>query len=474
MSADFELPMRNIALLVPFPFTPQQMSDQGRGNEFSSMIARLRPGATIDQVNAQMKTIVDRNLDRLPQFQSFARTSGFGLAEPIRQTLVGDDVRRQLYVLQAGVLIVLLIACANVANLLLMRATGRYRELAIPPLGAGRGRLVRQMLTESVVLSLFGGIAGLGLGLLGVRGLIALSSRQILGMATASLHPAVLAFTLALAIITGLVFGLVPALAVIRGNTSSLLKDDSARGRRARARGLPARRWLSPKRRRPGAARRRWSSHQELCASSERRSRVFHRERGNRADGASGIALCRPARDSRLLGSSAHQSPRDSRRDVGRAELQRSLQRQCLVRLVLIVGYTPARRKRRRTVARRWSGDYFKAMQIPVVAGRAFNEGDTADSPPVVVIDEYLVKRYFATRDPLGQQIRRGGPNPITIVGVVRTINAINLGEPVNKERLYRPVTQQAQRMMSLMIKTGVEPQSLVPQVRAAVQSIDP
>jgi putative ABC transport system permease protein len=115
-------------------------------------------------------------------------------------------------------------------------------------------------------------------------------------------------------------------------------------------------------------------------------------------------------------------------------------------------------------------------MQIPLVAGRVFNEGDTADSPPVVVIDEYLVKRYFANRDPLGQQILRGGPksNPITIVGVVRTINAINLGEPVNKERLYRPVTQQAQRMMALMIKTGVEPQSLVPLVRAAVQSIDP
>ena len=123
LPADFELPSRDIAVLVPFSFTPQQMSDQGRGNEFSSMIARLRPGATIEQVNGQMKVIVDRNLDRLPQSRAFVQTSGFsGYAVPIREQLVGD-VRTALYVLQVGVFVVLLIACANVANLLLMRAT---------------------------------------------------------------------------------------------------------------------------------------------------------------------------------------------------------------------------------------------------------------------------------------------------------------------------------------------------------------
>jgi predicted permease len=360
-----------------------------------------------------------------------------------------------------------------------MRATGRYRELAIrTTLGAGRGRLVRQMLTEGVVLSLMGGLAGLGLGLLGVRGLIALSSRQIPGMATASLHPAVLVFTLVLAIVTGVVFGLVPAIAVLRGNTASLLKDDSARGSASKGTGftraalvvaettvalvlligagLLIKSFVRLQNVDPGFTTENVVTAQIALPPSRYADppaiRAFWQrllEKVREIPGVTSVGLASNVPFSGNVSSGSYS----------------------------IVGYTPgpsepAPHGRQDVVG----GDYFKAMQIPLVAGRVFNEGDTADSPPVVVIDEYLVKRYFANRDPLGQQILRGGPksNPITIVGVVRTINAINLGEPVNKERLYRPVTQQAQRMMALMIKTGVEPQSLVPLVRAAVQSIDP
>jgi predicted permease len=115
-------------------------------------------------------------------------------------------------------------------------------------------------------------------------------------------------------------------------------------------------------------------------------------------------------------------------------------------------------------------------MQIPLLEGRFFNDGDTADSPPVVIVDKYLVDRYFPARSALGQQIRRGGPTspPFTIVGVVRTINAIDLGQPVLKERLYYPVMQQTRPSMGLVLKTGLDPTSLVAQVRSAVQSIDP
>ena len=143
---------------MPFAFTPQQMSDQERGNEFSQMIARLRPGATIEQVNAQMKAIVAR----LSIGCRSARPSA--QVERLRRLRRADSrsagrrrARRRCYLLQAGVLLVLLIACANVANLLLMRATGRCRELAIrTTLGAGHGAHLRQLLAEGVVLSVLG------------------------------------------------------------------------------------------------------------------------------------------------------------------------------------------------------------------------------------------------------------------------------------------------------------------------------
>src|SRR5437899_3834975 len=117
--------------------------------------------------------------------------------------------------------------------------------------------------------------------------------------------------------------------------------------------------------------------------------------------------------------------------------------------------------------------DYFKAMQIPLVAGRGFAPADTAGAPIVCVIDAYLVKKYFAGRSPLGQQIERGPAFKATIVGVVGTINSVDLGQPVTKERIYYAAAQQAPRMMALVVKTGLDPVALVPQVRAAVQAID-
>jgi predicted permease len=476
---DFEIPSRDIAMLMPFAFTPQQMSDSARGNEFSSMIARLRPGATIEQLNAQIQTIVDRNIERLPTRAQFAKASGFGgYGVAMRQELVGD-VRTALLVLQAGVILVLLIACANVANLLLMRATGRGRELAIrTTLGAGHWRLMRQMLTEGVVLSAIGGVGGLALGIAGLRGLIAMSSRQLPGATDTTLHPIVLLFTFGLSVLTGLVFGVIPAIAVVRGNTSSFLKDDSTRGSASKGTGLTramlvvaetalalmllvgaglliksfallqsvnpgfstdnvltAQIALPPLRYADAAARRAFWT------------RLVDKARSLPGVTAAGLTSNVPFNGSVSSGSYA------------------------------IVGYTPgpnetAPHGRQEIVG----GDYFRAMQIPLLEGRLFNDGDTGESTRVVIVDQYMASRYFPGKSAIGHQILRGGPTspPLTIVGVVGTINSIDLAQPVMKERIYHPVTQSPQARMAITLKTTLDPTTLVTQLRDAVQSIDP
>jgi len=427
LPADFELPARDIALLVPFAFAPDETTDQARGNEFSSMIARLAPGATREQLDAQRKAIVDRNLDRLPQRRVFVERSGFtGTSVSIREQLVGD-VRAPLLVLQTGVVLVLLIACANVANLLLMRATGRHREVAIrTAIGAGRAQLVKQMLTEGIVLSLLGAVVGLGLGLAGVRGLVVLIGPQLPGAPAVALNWPMLAFALVMAMVAGVVFGLVPAMATMKTNVNLELRDDSARGSAARG------------------------------AGATRATLVV-------AEVALAVML--------LVGAGLMAKSYAQLQNVSPGfAADRVLTAQ-------IVGYTPgpteaAPHGRQEIVG----GDYFRAMQIPLLKGRVFNDGDGPDSPPVVVIDQLLVDRYFQGKDPLGQQIRRGGPTspPFTVVGVVGTINSIDLGEPVTKERLYYAVTQQPSRNMALVVKSALDPQTLVMQVRGAVRAIDP
>ena len=349
LPADVELPGVGISLLMPFSFTPAQMSDDSRGNEFSSMIARLRPGVTIEQVNGQMKAIIDRNAERLPASRPFWTSSGFrAFAVPLREQLAGDT-RTPLFVLQAGVLVVLLIACANVASLLLMRATGRARELAIrTTLGAGQWRLIRQLLTEGLVLAALGAAGGLGLGFVGIRGLIALSTRQIPGMADASLNPAVLAFTTALALVTGLVFGLVPAIAITRGNTNALLKEDTARGSAGRGTGVTrADTGCRGNRARADPAGRRRPAGEKLRTSSGREPWIFGRQRADRAAGAAGDALSRSDSKSGLLDAPARAGAHAARRHRGRPDLERAVQRHGRLRVVLDRRLQPAPRARR-------------------------------------------------------------------------------------------------------------------------------
>ena len=476
LPADFELPVRDVALLRPFAFTPAQMSDGERGNEFSQMIGRLRSGATIAQADAQMRTIVSRLIDRLPARAAFMRNSGFtGMAVPLRDELVGE-ARAPLVLLQGGVLLVLLIACANVANLLLMRATGRSRELALrASLGATRGRIVRQLLVEGALLSAAGAAAGLALAAVAVPALAALVSDRIPLAAGASLDPVVLAFTAAIAITTGLVFGSVPAIPVLRGDAAAALREDGARASATRRTGalraslvaaevafavmlligaglllksfahvldvepgfetghvLSARVAL-PATRYPDAAAIRTFWSRLLSA-------------GQSMPGVRSVALTGAVPFSGDDGSGTYTV-------VGRA---RAPEQELPHAFLLTVG-----------------GDYFRTLAIPLLAGRPFNEGDTAEAPRVVVIDELLAARMFPGGVPTGSQLNFGSPRNYTIVGVARTVNGGDPTEPVPEGRIYFNVAQVAEPVMGILLKSVVEPASLAPTLRAAVQQID-
>ena len=214
-------------IYIPFQIDPNKI-DNGH---YFSVIGRLKPGITLAVANAQLQAGYEeyRKKNTLPF--DFPQT-GFAV-QPLQEALVGG-IKNSLLILLGAVSFVLLIACANVANLLLARATGRKREIAIrAAVGAGRGRIVRQLLTESVMLSLAGGIIGLAAGYAGIRAILSVSPANIprigLGGANVDLDWRVLAFTLALALFTGILFGLVPALQSSRADLSSTLKESGSR-----------------------------------------------------------------------------------------------------------------------------------------------------------------------------------------------------------------------------------------------------
>jgi predicted permease len=474
---DFELPWRDTSMLVPFAFTPEQMSDAERGNEFSFMIARLRPGATVAQLDAQMDAIVSGLMTRVPSRAAYMQSSGFtGRASPLQATQT-KSVRAQLLIVQAAVALVLLIACVNVGNLLLMRLAGRHRELAIrTAIGAGRRRIVRQMLAEGLVLASIGGALGILSSIAGVRGLLAMTADQLPSTITTMPDGAVLAFAIFVTALTGAIFGVVPAVALLRTETGSLLKDDTARGTGGR---------------RSGALRRTLVVVESAVAlvllvgagllvksfaHVARMDAGFNPERVLTAQ----IAL-QPLRypDSdrrrafwqRLSAKVAELPGISAAGFVGSTPFSGEFSAGSFMVVGRPVGpgdQTPHANQDRVAV------DYFKAMQIPLRAGRFFSDSDTADAPRVAIVDDLLAKQFFPRGDAVGHQLNFGSPRNYTIVGVVGTVNTADLAAPAAEGRIYLSAMQVPPSRMGLVIKGSSNPEPLVAGVRAAVRSIDP
>lgn len=479
MPEGFYFPSPRTQVWVPFAFTPAQKSDQERGSEFSTMIARLKPGATLEAVQRDLDLIQARNAERLPDSRDFWKTSGFG--GKVRGFLEQNvaNVRGMLWLVQAGVAAALLIGCANVASLLLARAIARERELAVrAALGASRRQLLQLLLTESVVLFVAGGLLGLLVAWGGVRGLDALGLSTLPRAFGIQLDFTVFAFTLVCALLSGLGFGALPAWSASRSDAAAALKETGARGTAGRrtqtlraglvaaeialavmllsTAGLLVRSFAKLQEQNPGfrpggvvtaqltLPRAKYDQPAKLTAFADA---ALARIRALPGVKSAGLTDVLP-----FSGNNSQQSY--SSPDI------------------VVPPGTPAPHGQVRVV----DPGYFATLGFTLLKGRLFTAADAAGTQRAVVIDSFMADKFWPGQDPLGKRIDTGGdaPNYRIVVGVVAPIKFQSLEENVQKETLYFPFAQQPVNNFILTVKTDGEPSALAAAVREAVRAADP
>jgi putative ABC transport system permease protein len=476
MPPNFTIEGQPTAYLIPYGVTVEQMrAAAGRGS--SHGIAKLKPGVSFDRADSEMKALMSQLEVEAPR-----RNTNWSITlVPIHEQTV-DQIRPALYVLSGAVLLVLLIACVNVANLLLARSTIRQRELGLrTALGAARGRLIRQMLTESMLLSLVGGLAGLGMAVFFHRGLLALVADRIPvpRLDQVSLDATVIGFTLVLSIVTGLIFGVVPAV-FATGNANEVLREGGRHGGGPRARralgtlvvaevalslvllagaGLLIRSFMALQQvntgmRTEGLFTARVSVSGPRYVNNSAASAGFYTDVLTRITAIPGVSSAAAVSFLPMNGPSIG----TSFFRIDRPEPPSGQQPSTDIRPV-----TPG---------------FFKTMGIPQLSGRDFSAADTWESPPVVIVSESLVRQLYPGEDPLGKRLSIfiGGsprPNGAEIVGVVADIRASNLTDDI-RNALYMPHTQLPIGLMTFVVRTSLEPLSLTSSVAAAVREVDP
>ncbi len=472
-------------LYIPFQIDPQT-SDQGH---YFQVAGRLKAGVTLDQANARLKLSAAEYKQQYPT--AIDNDSAFG-ARLLQEELVAD-VRSTLWVLLGAVALVLLIACANVANLLLARASGRKREIAIrAAIGAGRGRIIRQLLTESVLLSLAGGVLGMALGMAGIRALLAVNTAGLPRVGEAgsivTLDWRVLAFTMTVSVITGLVFGLIPALHASRADLHATLKESSSRSGTG----------FQQNKTRSVLVVAEVALALVLLIGSALLVRTFVALRSvDPGYDASGVLTMRMSMtgDRYLKAEAVEQAVRvgvDKMMAIPGVQLASAT---CCVPLeggyglgFTIVGRPlPADQPVHGGGA--WntvSPGYFEVFKIPIKRGRTFNTRDTAASPPVVIINEAMARQYWPKGDPLNDRltIGRGGMREFAaepdrqIIGIV----ADSRDGALNDEPGPKMWVPQAQvpdlanalniriTPMAWVVRTAGEPYALSGQIQEALR----
>ncbi len=482
MPESFYFPSPRVQAWVPFVFTPHDRSDDERGTEYSTMIARLKPGSTRAGIQRDLDTIQARNARRMPDNREFWKNSGFGgrTAGFLEQNV--ENIRGMLWLVQAGVAAALLIGCANVASLLLARAIARERELAIrAALGAGRAQLTRLLLTESLLLFLSGGLLGLLVAEWGVGTLAALGLSALPRAFGVQLDASVFAFTLLCALLTGLGFGILPAWSASRSDAATALKEAGVRGSAGRR----------TQRLRAALVVTEIALAVMLLSTAGLLVRSFARlQEENPGFAPAGVITAN-------LDLPAAKYDQPAKIVAFHDTLVAALRAQPGVRDVGVTtllpftghnssgSYTspeiqiPAGAPTPHAGVRNVDPGYLHALGLTLLRGRWFVDSDVAGTQHVAVIDRLLADRYWPGQDPLGKHLSRnaGSTDPKdfwTIVGVVAPIKVQNLEENVTKETIYFPFAQQAERGITVVVRTDGDPAALAAGLRQAVHAADP
>ena len=463
-------------LLLPLPMSDSARAN--RGNEDFNIFAKLKPDVSVTQAQAEMDVIAGRMKEQYPG--NYPPDGGLTISVvPLLAQVVGD-IGPALPVLFGAVGFVLLIACANVANLLLARAAARRKEIAIrTAVGANRLRITRQLLTESVLLSMMGGLAGLGMALLAIRSLRVFGPANIPRLNEVTVDGRVIAFTFLISLFTGIVFGLAPALRASRVDLHETLKE----GGRSSSGGSGG-----------GALQPR-----KLLVISEvalslvlligagllirSYQRILSSNQGFNPNNVLAMRLSLPATkyptpDSITAFHKRAGELLEAVPGVESAAATYSLPMSTVAfawEPIVIEGYVP--RTAHDSIisnVRIVSPGYFRALGIPLVQGRLFDERDRKGEPETVIVDEALAERFWPNENPLGKRIQRGGSDSWrTVVGVISDAKQYS-SEKEPPIAVYYPFLQVAARNMYLVIRTTSDPLQMSASITREIQTIDP
>jgi putative ABC transport system permease protein len=469
VSSSFKEPLDpDVEVWMPVPNYPGNPGTREWRQLFA--IGHLRSGVSLSQAQAEASTIASQLAQAYPK-ENTGRTAK---VESFRELMV-RDVRPMLWLLFAAVGVILLIACANLANLLLARGLARHREIAVrAALGASRWRLIRQLLTETTLISLVGGAGGVLLGHWGLYALLKLP-QNFVSTEEATLDTRVLLFALAVSVLTGWLFGLVPALQLARPDLQSFLKEG------ARGSGEGAR-W---NRVRGGFVVAQVALSLLLLVSAGLLIRSFDKllrvDVGFKPERLLSLEYRLPRTKYKEVAAqwNFHHQVMDRIREVPGVQsvsLVRGLPfsgNGATTAIILPDREPPAKGMEPEVMFNSATSNYFETMGIPFIKGRLFGNEDQPNTPPVVIINQTMAQRFWPNQDPLGKQVKSAQDGTtLTVVGVVGDAKHYWLEEEA-RPQMYGPYTQQPGYFATVVIRTTVEPLSLSEPVRQALWKVD-